>query len=146
MISQNNNYANVKFLVNLPVYLLTFYEQRVAAGFPSPAEEYLEKQIDLIKMLILHPSATYLVRAQGRSMEGVGIYDGDILIVDRSIKPVSGKIVVAAVDGGLVVKRLIILNNRCFLHSANPSYEPLEIREGADLQVWGVVTKVVHDL
>jgi DNA polymerase V len=125
----------------LPLFLET-----VAAGFPSPAGDYIECRLDLNEHLIQHPSATFFVRVSGDSMLGAGIHDGDILIVDRSLEPVHGSVVVAALNGELTVKRLLREGGRCVLKPENESFACIEIPELADLQIWGVATSAVHKL
>lgn len=122
---------------------LPLFSSCVAAGFPSPADDHLEKSVDLNESLVRHPAATYFVRVDGDSMAGAGIHNGDVLVVDRSIEPRSGAIVVAAVGGELTVKRLRIRGTRIWLVPENPKYRPMEIREGYNLSVWGVV---VHSI
>lgn len=117
---------------------------RIRAGFPSPAEDYLEQNVCLQDLLIEHPAATFLVRVEGDSMRDAGILDGDIAVVDRAIAPAGDKIVVAVVDGEFTIKRLIYRGGRCFLESANPAYAPIEITEGTENAVWGVITSVIH--
>ena len=118
----------------------------VEAGFPSPADDYMEEGLDLNEHVIKHPSATYFVKASGDSMIGAGIFNGDLLIVDRSLEASSGKVVIAEVDGQLTVKRLLKLNDSFSLQSENSSYPPIELQEGNEVVVWGVVTHVIHDL
>jgi DNA polymerase V len=126
---------------------LPLYSSKVAAGFPSPADDYLENIIDLNELVIHHPAATFLVRASGHSMINVGIFENDILIVDRSIKARQGKIVIAAIDGQLTVKRLKQSNSGEFiLMPENPAYQAITIKEGSDVYIWGVVTCVLHRL
>ncbi len=123
---------------------LAFFASRVEAGFPSPADDYLEGKLDLNEHLIERPAATFFLRVSGDSMTGAGIHAGDILIVDRSIAPSDGKIVIAAVDGELTVKRLYRRGGHIRLLSENPRYKPIEIAAGQDLHVWGVVIHAVH--
>ena len=118
----------------------------VSAGFPSPAEDYLEGQLDLNQHLIKHPSATFFVRVTGDSMIGAGIHSGDILIVDRSLEAVSGKVVIAIVNGELLVKRLKIETEVIYLVAENNDYPVLMITEAMNFEVWGVVTNVIHAL
>ncbi len=125
---------------------LPLAESRVAAGFPSPADDYIEKQLDLNEYLIKNPAATFFVRVSGHSMNGAGIHDGDILVVDRSIDPSMGKVVIAVVEGEMVVKRLRRLGKKLVLMPENEAYPPLEINEETDCTIWGVVTHVVHTL
>jgi DNA polymerase V len=125
-------------------YKLPMYGSKVPAGSPSPADDYIEKQLDLNEYLIKHPAATFCVRVQGRSMIDAGIHENDILIVDRSIKPTTEKIVVAAIDGELTVKRLNIQDDKLFLMPENPHFKPIEVKEGREIYIWGVVTSVIH--
>lgn len=116
----------------------------ICAGFPSPASDYIDQALDLNELLIKHPSSTFYVRATGNSMIGAGIYSGDILVVDRSLKPENGKIVIAILNGEFVVKRLSIKNQCISLISENDSFPNINIAEGMDFEVWGVVTTVIH--
>lgn len=104
----------------------------------------MDDAIDLNEHLIQHPGATFFVRVQGDSMIDAGISDGDLLVVDRSVEPRSGQIVVAAVDGEQTVKRLKVEQRRLWLMPENPAYRPLEITDGMDLVIWGVVAHAVH--
>ncbi len=119
---------------------------RVEAGFPSPADDHMEGSLDLNEHVIKHPSATYFVRASGDSMTGAGIFDGDLLIVDRSLEPGHGKVAIVEVDGQLTVKRLSKLKGRFSLHSENANYPPIELQEDTEVMIWGVVTHVLHNL
>ena len=123
-----------------------FFTEQVAAGFPSPADDYLEENLDLNKFLIKHPVATFFVRVTGDSMIGAGIHSGDILIVDRSLEPTSRRVVIAIVNGELTVKRLIRKKGKVLLMPENDGYKPIEIKDETDLEVWGVVTSVIHCL
>ncbi len=114
------------------------------AGFPSPADDYIETSLDVNELLIAHPSATFFVRVDGDSMINAGINSGDILIVDRSLSPANNRIVVAALDGYLTVKRLRIENGKWVLQPENPSYPVIEITEDSDFFIWGVVSWVLH--
>jgi DNA polymerase V len=118
----------------------------VEAGFPSPADDYMERLLDLNEHVIKHPSATYFVKVSGDSMTGAGIFHGDLLIIDRSLEPVHGKIVIAEVDGQLTVKRLSKLKDSLSLHSENADYPPIKLQEGNEVVVWGVVTHALHNL
>lgn len=118
----------------------------VSAGFPSPAEDYIEGRLDLNKHLIKHPAATFFVRVAGDSMTGSGIHPGDILVVDRAIGPQDGSVVIAVLDGELTVKRISRRDGRLYLVPDNCRYSPLEIIEDMEFEVWGVVTAVVHSL
>lgn len=123
---------------------LPLYGSRIAAGFPSPADDHLEDALDLNEHLIQHPAATFFVKVRGDSMTGAGIHDGDLLVIDRALEPKSGSIVVAVIDGELTVKRLKIGDGRVWLMPENPAYPPLEILEGMELNIWGVVAHSVR--
>jgi DNA polymerase V len=118
----------------------------VSAGFPSPADDYLDRKLDLNEHLVKNPAATYFVRVAGDSMTGAGINDNDILVVDRSLEPSTSNIVIAIVNGELTVKRLIKTRNSYRLIAENPDYPPLEINEDAPLEIWGVATYAIHTL
>ena len=118
----------------------------VSAGFPSPASDYIEERLDLNEHLVKHPAATFFVRAGGDSMQGAGIFDGDILVVDRSLKPVDMSVIIAALDGDFTVKRLRISYGKAALHPENQKYRPIEITDDSDFRIWGVVTHVIHEL
>ena len=124
-------------------YRLPLYTSKVQAGFPSPADEHFDKKMDLNEYLIRHPSSTFFVRATGESMINAGINEDDILVVDRSITATDGKIVIAAVDGQLTVKRLRSIKGKAYLHPENDAFKPIEITEANDTVIWGVVTSVV---
>lgn len=125
-------------------YELPLAEVSVQAGFPSPAEDYIEDRLDLNEHLIDHPAATFFVRVAGTSMVNAGIHDGDILVVDRAVEPVDGKVVVAAINGNLSVKRLKKEDEDVYLVSENEDYDDIEVTPHNDFQVWGVVTFVIH--
>lgn len=115
------------------------FASRPAAGFPAPGDDLVEKPLDLNDLLIDNPTATFFVRVAGDSMEGSGIFDGDILVVDRSVTPQDGNIVVAAVFGELVVKSLRKYSNKAELISSNDAYKPIIISDVDDVYIWGVV-------
>ena len=128
-------------------YQLPLYGSKVPAGFPSPADDHMDGTLDLNEHLIKHPAATFFVRASGHSMLNAGIHENDILIVDRSIKPTHGKIVIAIIDGQLTVKRLHQpKNGKLTLMPDNPDFAPIELKEGNEVSIWGVVTNVIHSL
>jgi DNA polymerase V len=127
--------------IELPLFL-----ESVSAGFPSPADDYLEGRIDLNEFLIINPAATFLVRVTGDSMNDAGIYSGDILIVDRSLTPKDNNIIIAVIDSELTVKRLRLIKNKFYLHPENIKYKPIEITEQMNFEVWGVVRTVIHSV
>lgn len=116
----------------------------VMAGFPSPAEQYVDMKLDLNRLLAPHAAATFFVRASGESMSGVGIHPGDILVVDRSLEAVDGSIVIAAIDSDFTVKRLRKTPRRICLESANPQFADIELGSESELRLFGVVTAVIH--
>ena len=123
---------------------LSLFGHRVAAGFPSPADDYVEDRLDLNELLIQHQEATYFLRVKGDSMVGAGIHPGDLLVVDRAIHAQDGHVVVAEVNGELTVKRLRQVAGVPELHPENPVYPVIRFQEGEDLRIWGVVTSAVH--
>jgi DNA polymerase V len=120
--------------------------ERVAAGFPSPADDYVEVGIDLNEQLIHHPTSTFFLRVSGDSMLGAGIHDGDLLVVDRSLDARPGRVVVAVLDGAFTLKRLVRHRGRLRLEAANSAYPPLELHRCGDVQIWGVAIHVIHPL
>ena len=126
---------------HLPLFL-----SRISAGFPSPADDYVESRLSLDEHFVPRPEATFFLRVQGDSMIGAGIHDGDLLIVDKSLEPRHGSIVIAEVHGELTVKRLYRKNGEIALLAENPAYRAIPICEESQLVIWGVVTEVVHTL
>jgi DNA polymerase V len=127
-----------------PTALPAFLEGGIPAGFPSQAEDCVENSLDLNELMIQHPTATFFVRVSGDSMRGAGIQEGDILVVDRSLETVSGKIVIAILNGEFTVKRFISNASGVYLVAENSRYPALKIEPESDFQVWGVVTYVIH--
>ncbi len=125
---------------------LPFFLSRVPAGFPSPAEDYIEGRIDLNRLLITKPAATFMVQVIGDSMIGDGIHEGDRLVVVKGKKASIGSVVIAVLNGELMVKRFGKRGGRPILESSNPKYPTVEIPDGAELQIWGVVDYVIHPL
>ena len=127
-------------LPGAPRLPLPLGEVRVSAGFPSPAADYEDKRLDINEYLVRNPVSTFFFSVEGDSMQGAEIFDGDILVVDKSIRPRHGQIVIAFVDGQRLVKRLYQRAGRVALVAENSAYPPLEIRDGMELLIWGVVT------
>ena len=125
-------------------FKLPIYGGKVAAGCPAPTDDYIEGMMDLTEHLINDPSTTFFVRVTGYSMINAGIHPEDILVVDRSLEPRHGKIVIAAVEGELTVKRLYKKNNQVRLMPENEDFDPIEIGPEEVLHIWGVVTNVIH--
>jgi len=137
------DYGKIECSKGIPLPLMV---AKVQAGFPSCADEFIEKTLDLNELMIQHPQATSFVRVEGDSMKDAGISSGDILLVDRALTPACGKIVIAIVNGEFLVKRLKIQENgNILLLSENKNYKPLVIdKDSLELQIWGVVTYVIH--
>ena len=127
--------------------LLPFHLQKVGAGFPSPATDYVEDDIDLNAHLIKNIPATFLIRVQGKSMDDVGIHDGDLLIVDKSLNPKNFSTVIVNINEELVVKTFVKENNKSFLTSGSKKIEDkINLTENPEIVIWGVVTYVIHAL
>ena len=123
---------------------LNLYTSQIPAGFPSPAEDFMEKRLDLNDHLIRNPTATFLVRVKGNSMVNAGIFDGDLLIIDRSIEAADGKIILGVLNGEFTIKRISKKGKKLLLSPENDSFKPIEITEEMDFQIWGVVTYSIH--
>jgi DNA polymerase V len=139
MSSSLHQSVSTPLIATQPV-LAPLFSHKVPAGFPSPADDYIEGRLSLDQHLIQHRDATFFVRAKGNSMVGAGIFDGDLLVVDRSLNPSSGDIVIAALDTELTVKRLIKRDGMVILQPENPEFQEIVLKDGQELQVWGVVT------
>lgn len=124
---------------------LPLYSSKVPAGFPSPAADHIEKHISLDELFDIRAPHVYLVRIDGDSMQGAGIYSGDVVIVDRSIEAVSGDIVIAALNSEPFCKRLLLREYAVLLVSENPKYPARHVMEGDELVIWGVVKYSVRD-
>lgn len=122
---------------------LPVVSQGINAGFPSPALDFVDLTIDLNKHLIKHPSATFYGRAKGDSMKDAGISDGDLLVIDKSLQPTSGRIAVCYIDGEFTVKRIKVTNGECWLIPANDKFKPIQITDENNFLIWGIVTHVI---
>ncbi len=120
--------------------------ETVKAGFPSPADDFLETPLDLNKALIKNAAATFFARVSGNSMQDVNISDGDLLVIDRSIRPADGKIAVCFVDGEFTVKKLQLKGDVCYLVPANKEFKPIKITKENDFIIWGIVTHVIKSM
>jgi DNA polymerase V len=125
----------------LPLFLC-----RLSAGFPSPAEDHVDANLSLDDLCVQHPAATFFLRVRGDSMRDLGIFDGDIVVVDRSLTPRVGMVVVALVNGAFTCKQLGSQDGRPVLHAANPAYPDIHLGEDEELEVFGVVTNCIHRL
>lgn len=138
--------AEIKKIIDNDHYALPVFSSKVQAGFPSPADDYIEGYLDLNTRFITHPAATFVLQATGDSMVDAGIFPGDWLLVDKSLEAADGNIVIAAVNGALTVKRLSRKANQVQLLPANPQFKPIDITQDCDMVIWGVVTLVLHEL
>ncbi|OGN60644.1 MAG: peptidase S24 [Chlamydiae bacterium RIFCSPHIGHO2_12_FULL_27_8] len=125
--------------LKLPIYLNT-----ISAGFPSPADDFVEKKIDLNEELVKNPAATFFVKVDGDSMIDANIFKDDILIVDRSIEVKNNKIVLAVINGEFTVKRLKIFKDKILLKPENPKYNDIEITKEMDFEIWGTISFIIH--
>jgi DNA polymerase V len=143
--------AKLKFSVFLPEAReegegVPLFFVPISAGFPSPAEDYVQEQLDLHRLLVRNQAATFFLKVRGDSMSGAGISDGDLLVVDRSRPAETGKVVIAAWEGELTVKRLRVRDGRVFLVPDNPGYPEFDVTDSEGTVIWGVVTYVIHKL
>lgn len=125
---------------------ITIVYPKVSAGFPSPAEDFFQERLDLNSYLIKHPASTFFVKVEGDSMVDAGIYNNDLLIVDKSLTPKENSIVIAAVNGELTVKKLKRVNSKLCLIPENKIYPPIELKDETDLRIWGVVIYSIHKI
>ena len=124
--------------------LFPLVKETVSAGFPSPADDYMDMDLDLHDNLVQNPSSTFCVKAIGESMKDAGIKSGDVMIVDRSLEPKNRSIVLAVIDGEFTVKRVNVNNNELYLMPENDTFTPIKITEEMDFQIWGVITFIIH--
>lgn len=133
--------------IELPRLLLPLFTSHIEAGFPSPADDYVdETKIDLNELCIENPSSTFLAWVHGESMIGAGINPGDLLVIDKALEAQDKQIVLAILNGEFTLKRLRIRGPRYYLHPENPAYQPIEIQEGMDFEIWGVVVSIIRVL
>ncbi len=139
-------YPDIRFPASdAPEMPLVLFASRVSAGFASPADDYIETPLDLNQYLVKHPAATFFLKVEGYSMLGAGIHDGDLLVVDRSLEARDGRVVIAALNGELTVKRLHIdQQKRITLMPENPDYPAIPVTAETDFTIWGIVTNVIH--
>jgi len=122
---------------------LPFVDEGISAGFPSPALDFIDQSIDLNRHLVKHPSATFYGRVKGYSLKNAGIDDGDLMVIDRSLEPVNGKIAVCFIDGEFTAKRIKVTKEEVWLMPDNEDYSPIKITEDNHLMIWGIVTHVI---
>tara|TARA_B110000914_G_scaffold176875_1_gene158327 strand:- start:192 stop:644 length:453 start_codon:yes stop_codon:yes gene_type:complete len=123
---------------------ISLFEGSVPAGFPSPADDYMDMDLDLQSHLVPNPSSTFCIKVSGDSMKDAGIKDGDVMIVDRSLEVKNRSIVLAVIDGEFTVKRINVNDKELYLMPENDSFNPIKITEEMDFLVWGVVTYIIH--
>tara|TARA_Y100000992_G_C21057053_1_gene392348 strand:- start:185 stop:619 length:435 start_codon:yes stop_codon:yes gene_type:complete len=123
-----------------------FIEQGISAGFPSPADDFKEIRISLDRELVRNQESTFYAKVSGNSMENAGLCDGDLMIIDKSLNPENNKIAVCFLDGEFTVKRIIKKGNKLFLKPENKNYKEIEINDGNDLKIWGIVTFVIKNV
>ena len=141
-----NSYGKISSFSIKKNVIIPLYDDSISAGFPSPAEDHLEKNLDLNEYLIKNPNSTFFVRVQGESMLGSGINSDDILIVDRSLEASNGKIIIAVLYGELTVKRLRFSKNEIWLDADNEKFDPIKVTEEMNFHIWGIATNVIHKL
>ncbi|HEX2915339.1 MAG TPA: translesion error-prone DNA polymerase V autoproteolytic subunit [Chloroflexia bacterium] len=146
MLNLSHVYKLPDFEVVARLPLPPLFLSTVQAGFPSPADDYIDQELNLHELLVSHPAATFFVKAQGHSMTGAGIFPGDLLVVDRSLRASDRSIVIAVLDGEFLVKRLRKVRGKVYLVSENPEYKPIEVSAGSQFEVWGVVTHFIHSV
>jgi DNA polymerase V len=139
----SSNSIEIYSVLSETVLELPVISEGISAGFPSPAMDFIDLTIDMNKHLIKHPSSTFYGRVKGVSMKNVGIYDGDLLVIDKSITPTNDKIAVCYIDGEFTVKRIKIKNECIWLIPENETYQPIKVTEENDFIIWGIVTYVV---
>ena len=143
MSLKNSNSTSRK---GVPALLAPLARESISAGFPSPAEDYIELEIDLNAHLIKNPISSFFLRVSGNSMNNAGIYNNDLLIVDRSINPKSGDVVVALLDGEFTLKRLIKENKSYYLKAGKEDYPSIDLYEYTQVIIWGVAIYSIHKL
>lgn len=145
-IQSSNHEPSLVFFHPSPAVprVFPYFEVGVSAGFPSPADDHLQKGLDLNEHLVQHPAATFFAHVRGDSMRDANLNDGDLLIIDRALEAVHGNIVVAIFNGEFAVKRLHRKNGEIRLLPENPLYPVIEITDGMDFEIWGVVSHIIH--
>ena len=141
-----NDIKDIQPITPIEPFSVSTLGEAVPAGFPSPAQDYVDEGIDLNKELIRHPASTFCARVAGDSMRDCGIDDGDLLIIDKALSPREGSIAVCFVDGEFTLKRISIHHDGVWLVPANPQYPALHVTEGSNFQVWGIVSYVVKSM
>lgn len=133
--------ASTEVMLELPLI-----GEGIRAGFPSPAEDFIDVSIDLNRELVKNPSSTFYARVKGNSMQDAGIHDGDLIIIDKSLEPTNGRIAVCFIDGDFTIKRIKMESDCCWLVPANSDFNPIKVTAENDFMVWGVVAHVIRTL
>jgi len=136
----------VKAFIDTQGYQIPLFSNHVQAGFPSPADDHIDQKLNVHALLVKHPAATFFVKVTGDSMIDAHIFEGDLLVVDRSLTPKPGNIVIAALNGELTVKRFIKKKESFFLKPENPTYDLIELNGEIESIIWGVVTSIIRQL
>ena len=136
-----NFYSMEEKLLDIP-----FCQSNVPAGFPSPAEDFMDLDLNLQEYLVQHPSATFCIRVTGDSMRNAGIFSGDVMVVDRALEPKNNAVVLAVLNGEFTVKRIQKKDDALYLKPENENFQTIKISEEMNFMVWGVVTHVIHKL
>ncbi len=137
---------SVRCVRDAEILAIPFFQSSVRAGFPSPADDYIEKTLDFNELMVQRPAATFCMRVAGDSMVNAGIFEGDILVVDRSISPKNNQIVIAVLDGELTVKRFLTGPGGLSLMAENEAYPPICVKTLQSFEVWSVVTFIIHKI
>lgn len=141
-----NDIKDIQPITPIEPFSVSTLGEAVPAGFPSPAQDYVDEGIDLNRELIRHPASTFCARVAGDSMRDCGIDDGDLLIIDKALTPKEGSVAVCFVDGEFTLKRISIRADGIWLEPANPHYPALHVTDGSNFQVWGIVSYVVKSM
>jgi DNA polymerase V len=146
MVLRSDNVQTILAVKQTSTIKIPLFNESVKAGFPSPADDFIDKHIDLNELLIRHPAATFFVRVKGDSMVNAGIFSGDVLVVDKALEAKNNCIVIAVINGELTVKRLRKTGERVQLVPENDNYSIIEIDSEMSFQIWGVVKSVIREL
>ena len=141
-----NDIKDIQPITPIEPFSVSTLGEAVPAGFPSPAQDYVDEGIDLNRELIRHPASTFCARVAGYSMRDCGIDDSDLLIIDKALTPKEGSVAVCFVDGEFTLKRISIRTDGIWLEPANPQYPALHVTDGSNFQVWGIVSYVVKSM
>jgi DNA polymerase V len=142
-LMKKSNCLSIYSILTTTQLNVSLIEGGISAGFPSPADDFLDSTIDLNKELIKHPSSTFYARVKGNSMKDLGIHNGDLMIIDKSLKPKTGNVAICYIDGDFTVKTIKIESKCCWLIPANDKYQPIKVTPENEFIIWGIVTNVI---